>query len=150
MYERSASLEYAWYNVNVNKERERQHMTRFTKDNLRVQGSNLMYMQDGYSTPYTDCFVAAQFGRRPLNRYQPIWQLDHTGYEDFADFIRNNFTVDEYFTRMDAGEAPLTVVKSKGYLLPHVKTWLQEDGYPITSEGFKQMIEDQKTKMGNV
>jgi len=122
-------------------------MTRFTTDNLRIEGTNLIYMPDGYNTPYTDRHVVARFGG---TQQGAIWQLDHTGYESFADFIRNNFTVEEYFDHIAAGEDPLTAAKGKGYLLPHVKIWLQEDGYPITSEGFKQMIEDQTAKMGNV
>jgi hypothetical protein len=33
----------------------------------------------------------------------------------FQAFLIKNFTVDEYFTRLDAGETPMDILKSKGY-----------------------------------
>jgi len=65
------------------------------------------------------------------------------GIGSFATCLRKNFTVEEYFARMDAGESPLPIAQSKGYLLPHIKKWLKQGGYPVNQEGKKQMITDQ-------
>ena len=59
------------------------------------------------------------------------------GAGSFVTFLIKNFTVEEYFSRLDAGEAPLTIAKSKGYLLPHIKRWLKDAGYPLTQDGYK-------------
>ena len=56
-------------------------------------------------------------------------------------FLIKNFTVEEYFGRLDAGETPLKIMESKGYLLPHIKKWLKAEGLPVTVEGFKMMVE---------
>jgi len=61
----------------------------------------------------------------------------------FQTFLIKNFEVEEYFSRLDAGEAPLPIAQSKGYILPHIKKWLKEGGYPVTQEGFKQFVADQ-------
>jgi hypothetical protein len=34
------------------------------------------------------------------------------------------------------------MLESKGYLLPHIKRWLKEGGYPVTVAGFKMMVAD--------
>jgi hypothetical protein len=56
--------------------------------------------------------------------------------------LTKNFTVEEYFARLEAGESPLTILQSKGYLLPHIKKWLKEEGYEVSLAGFKKYIED--------
>ena len=58
----------------------------------------------------------------------------------FITFLIKNFTVEEYFARLDNREAPLEILRSKGYLQPHIKKWLKEAGYPVTQEGYKQFI----------
>jgi uncharacterized protein (DUF488 family) len=60
----------------------------------------------------------------------------------FISFLIKNFTVDEYFSRLNSGEAPLEVLQSKGYLLPHIKKMLKESGYEVTVAGYRTMIED--------
>jgi hypothetical protein len=93
-------------------------MTAFTKTNLEFDGMYLMYQGK---------FVA-RFKRGASGT--------------FITFLIKNFTVEEYFARREAGEAPLTIAESKGYLLPHIKKWLKQGGYPVTVAGFKQMVED--------
>lgn len=65
------------------------------------------------------------------------------GRASFITFLIKNFTVEEYFARLAAGEAPLAVLESKGYLLPHIKKWLRRDGYAVSPAGFRQMVQDQ-------
>lgn len=64
----------------------------------------------------------------------------------FMTFLRRNFTVEEYFARMDAGESPLPIVESKGFILSHIKRWLRQGGYPVTREGYAQFLADQVAK----
>ena len=102
-------------------DRQRKTMTRFTKENLIKEGKYLTYMPNGYDTPYADRKFVARFRT--------------AGVGSFATCLRKNFTVEEYFARMDAGESPLPIAQSKGYLLPHIKKWLKQDGYPTTKAG---------------
>ena len=53
----------------------------------------------------------------------------------FMTFLRKNFTVEEYMERMDAGETPLDIVKSKGYIAAHIKAQMKKAGYPVTQAG---------------
>jgi hypothetical protein len=63
--------------------------------------------------------------------------------ESFQAFLIKNFTVEEYFARIDAKESPLKIVEDKGYILPHIKRWLKERGYEVSKAGFEQWMEDQ-------
>ena len=95
--------------------------TAFTKENLIIEGKYLTYMPEGYSTPYADRKFVARF--------------KVAGVGSFATCLRKNFTVEEYFARMDAGESPLPIAESKGYILPHIKKWIKQAGYPVTRAG---------------
>jgi len=65
------------------------------------------------------------------------------GKATFLTFLVKNFTVEEYFDRLEAGETPLKILESKGYLLPHIKKLLKATGYEVSVAGFKQYIEYQ-------
>jgi hypothetical protein len=95
--------------------------TPFTKENLITEGKYLTYMPQGYDTPYADRKFVARF--------------KVAGIGSFATCLRKYFTVEEYFARMDAGESPLPIAESKGYILPHVKKWIKKAGYPVTRAG---------------
>jgi hypothetical protein len=62
------------------------------------------------------------------------------GRGSFLTFLCKNFTVEEYFSRLDAGEMPLKILESKGYILPHIKKYLKEGGYPVTPEGYQNFL----------
>lgn len=64
----------------------------------------------------------------------------------FIKFLREHFTVEEYFDRIAAGEMPLKIVESKGYLLPVFRRKLREAGYDDTAEGFAQYRFDMNRK----
>ena len=64
------------------------------------------------------------------------------GKADFVKFLIKNFTVEEYFDRMAAGETPLKIAEDKGYFLPHIKKWLKRDGYEVSKAGFDKYIQD--------
>ena len=72
-----------------------------------------------------------------------VARFKHGGMVAFKNFLRNNFTVDEYFDLLEnEGLAPLKVLEAKGYVSPTVGRILKERGYPVTLEGRDKMIED--------
>jgi hypothetical protein len=79
-------------------------------------------------------------------RFVARFKYQKSGMGSFISFLRKHFTVEEYFSRMDAGEAPLTILESKGYILPHIRRILKQHGYDPTREGFKQYLFDQRAK----
>ena len=62
---------------------------------------------------------------------------------DFKKFLIENFAPEEYFARLKNNEAPLEILESKGYVLPHIREELMSNGYPVTPEGFREYIRDQ-------
>ena len=100
-------------------------MTAFTKTNLEFDGMYLMYVAEGSD--------ARNFVAR-FKRGQSA---------SFITFLIKNFTVEEYFERLNNRESPLPILQSKGYLQPHIKQWLKKGGYPVTTEGFSQFVADQ-------
>ena len=72
-----------------------------------------------------------------------VARFKHGGMVAFKNFLRNNFTVDEYFDLLEnEGLAPLKVLETNGYVSPTVGRILKERGYPVTLEGRDKMIED--------
>tara|TARA_R100001594_G_scaffold88166_1_gene122462 strand:+ start:2757 stop:3104 length:348 start_codon:yes stop_codon:yes gene_type:complete len=101
--------------------------TPFTKENLIVDGAYVYYSPSGRAYAPDQKFVA-RFKHMRRNR------------GPFMTFLRRNFTVEEYFSRLDAGESPVAILESKGYVPSHIKKWLREAGYPQTPEGFDAWI----------
>ena len=106
-------------------------MAQFTKENLITEGKYLFYQPA--SGTYKDRKFVARFRT--------------AGVGSFATCLRKNFTVEEYFDRLDAGECPLPIAESKGYLLPHIKRWIKKDGYPVTTAGYKAWFKNQMEKV---
>lgn len=103
-------------------------MTSFTKENLRRDGAVVEYF-DGTGRYFVARF---KYGRESIG--------------PFMTFLRKNFTVEEYFDRRAAGETPLGMVESKGFVLSHIKKWLKRDGYPTTQAGYRQWTEDRRAE----
>jgi len=94
-------------------------MTKFVNKNFNYDGMYLKY--DGK-------FVA---------------RFKYGGMVAFKKFLRENFTVEEYFDLLEnKGLAPLKVLETKGYVSPNVARILKMRGYPMTLEGRNKMIED--------
>ena len=93
-------------------------MTKFVNKNFNYDGMYLKY--DGK-------FVA---------------RFKYGGMVAFKKFLRDNFTVEEYFGLLDTGMAPLKVLETKGYVSPKVARILKMRGYPMTLEGMNKMIKD--------
>lgn len=64
------------------------------------------------------------------------------GSGPFKTFLIKNFTVSEYFEKLDNNESPLTILKDRGYITPAVRKELKRRGYPVTIEGENKMFED--------
>jgi hypothetical protein len=44
----------------------------------------------------------------------------------FISFLVKNFSVEEYFAAMERGNAPATILETKGYVPAHIKRWLKD------------------------
>jgi hypothetical protein len=109
-------------------------MAKFTKENLLHDGIYLYYAPNGFMTPFAERKFIARF------------KYARSGAASFKTFLIKNFNVEDYFAQYDAGVAPLKIVEAKGYLLPHIKRWLKEAGYPVTKAGYDQYIDDNIAK----
>ena len=96
-------------------------MTKFTKENLIKDGPYIHYRPEGGT--YKDEKFVARFKRV-------------AGAGSFMTHLRKNWTVEDYFAERHAGKAPLDIVKSTGYILPHIKRWMKDAGFPITKAGY--------------
>lgn len=97
-------------------------MTKFVNKDFHYDG---MYLHHGQGAE-----------RRFIARFK------YGGMVAFKKFLRENFTVEEYFQLLDSGMAPLKVLETKGYVSPTVSRILKERGYPQTIQGRTQMIKD--------
>ena len=102
--------------------RQRKKMTSFTKETLIKDGPYIFYSPSGRLGADDNKFVA---------RFKRV-----AGAGSFMTHLRKNWTVEDYFAEMDTGKGPLDITKSTGYLLPHIKKWLKNDGYPTTKAGY--------------
>ncbi len=102
-------------------------MAKFTKDNLDIKkGDNCNYIFYGLK------YVARlKYGAK-------------SSAPSFRRFLINHFTVEEYFDRIANNEMPNDILKSKGYLLLHIRQWLKEYGYPQTVEGYENWRKDRR------
>jgi len=101
-------------------------------------------------------FIKTEFSGSEYINYQgkfvARFKYQKASKGSFLTFLAKNFTVEEYFGRLEAGEAPLKIVESKGYLLPHIKKYLKQNGYEVSKAGFDQYIQEQvnqtRTRLG--
>lgn len=103
-------------------------MTKFSKD--RFSGTEYI----NYTMPNGASKFVARF------------KYAKGGKASFLTFLTKNFTVEEYFSRLDKGESPLPILQSKGYMQPHIKKMLKEQGYPVTPAGLEQLVQDNVAK----
>ena len=71
-----------------------------------------------------------------------VARFKYGGMVSFKKFLRDNFTVEEYFDLLASGMTPLKVLETKGYVSPNAAKILKMRGYPMTQEGLKQMLDD--------
>lgn len=92
-------------------------------------------------------FIKSQFTEGEFVTYdgQFVARFKRGGRGSFLTFLVKNFTVEEYFSRLEDGEAPLTILQSKGYLPPNIQRMLRDYGYPVTADGYNMMLNDRVT-----
>ena len=101
-------------------------MTKFSKENLNDSNGWLSY--------------------GPERKFVANFTKRGGGKSTFVTFLIKNYTVEEYFSLLDVGMAPLMIVQEKGYILPHIKKWLKERGLPQTQAGLDMMIQQNISK----
>ena len=100
-------------------------MTKFVNKNFDFNGEYLFYR------------VPGEEFRRFVARFK------YGGMVSFKKFLRDNFTVEEYFDLLENQDLPpLKVLETKGYVSPQVAKILKMRGYPMTLEGMNKMIDD--------
>jgi len=105
-------------------------MTKFVNKNFNYNGEYLFYRVPG----------------EELKRF--VARFKRGGMVSFKKFLRDNFTVEEYFGLLDSGMAPLRALETKGYISPNVAKILKMRGYPMTLEGIDMMMDDEIARMG--
>lgn len=108
-------------------------MTKFKKELFTFDGLFLMYRSQADSI--ANNFVA---------RFKHVKDQNSV-----KKFLIENFTVEEYFDRLNKNEAPLQILRSKGYLQPHIKKWLKEGGYTVDTDGYDKFVKDQSLRALN-
>ena len=106
------------------------YMTRFDNKRFYYNGEMLFYHVPG----------------EELKRF--VARFKNGGMVAFKKFLRDNFTVEEYFGLLDSGMAPLRALETKGYISPNVAKILKMRGYPMTLEGIDMMMDDEIARMG--
>lgn len=100
-------------------------MTNFVNKNFDYNGEYLFYRVPG----------------EEFKRF--VARFKYGGMVSFKKFLRDNFTVEEYFDLLENQDLPpLKVLQTKGYVSPKVAKILKQRGYPMTLEGMNQMIDD--------
>lgn len=106
-------------------------MSQFQKDQFDFDGMYLMYR-------VTPDDAAKNFVARFKHRGG-----DRAG---FQSFLIKNFSVEEYFAELHAGQPPLKILESRGYVSPSIKRLLKQLGYPQTAAGKRQYLQDATQK----
>lgn len=90
-------------------------------------------------------FIKSEFtpGEYAVYNGKFVARFKRGGRGSFLTFLCKNFTVEEYFSRLDAGEPPLKILESKGYVSPRVQKLLTSIGLPPTLQGKEQYIMSQ-------
>ena len=100
-------------------------MTKFVNKNFNYNGEYLFYRVPG----------------EEFKRF--VARFKYGGVVAFKKFLRENFTVKEYFDLLEnKGMAPIKVHETKGYVTPNIAKILKMRGYPMTLEGMNKMIDD--------
>ena len=95
-------------------------MTRFTDSNLYLDcGSYLTY-----------------FGPNGERKFVARFKLRRNA-RGFIKFLKEHFTVEEYFAQYETGKAPDLILSDKGYVSAAMKAALKRMGYAPNQEGLK-------------
>ena len=110
--------------------------TRFTKENLiKTGGGFVEYRPTGWAG-------------QPDNRFVARFRRGMGGPAGFMAHLRKNWTVEDYFARLDAGLSPLAIVLLTGFVPNNMKRFLKEKGYTPNIAGYNKwkMDRDEQTR----
>ena len=87
-------------------------------------------------------FVKSEFTKGEYARYDGkfVARFKRGNRNAFISFLCKNFTVEEYFARIEAGEYPLPILESKGYIDPKLAVTLVSMGFEPTVQGKKEYL----------
>ena len=88
-----------------------------------------------------DSFAGAEYVNYQDGRLVARFKYARGSRASFLAFLAKNFTVEEYFARLDSKESPLAILQSKGYVQPHIRKMLRAAGLPETPAGFEQLVQ---------
>jgi len=126
---------------------------KFEKEHFNYHGGYLTYEGDcGKFNAYFE--EPCHPSRLGMRKDAFVARFKYSGYARFRDFLIKNFDVEEYFQLTDRnGEnlAPLTALETKGFVSDNALKALKARNkaganYPLTLEGFNQMIQDDVEK----
>ena len=66
----------------------------------------------------------------------------------FKNFLIKNFTTDEYFGRYKAGESPLDILESKGFVTPQAKKLCKKHNMVPSKENYMKCIRIEMKQRG--
>jgi hypothetical protein len=66
----------------------------------------------------------------------------------FKNFLIKNFTTDEYFSRYKAGESPLDILESKGFVTPQAKKLCKKHNMVPSKENYMKCIRIEMKQRG--
>lgn len=66
----------------------------------------------------------------------------------FKSFLIKNFTTDEYFSRYKAGESPLDILESKGFVTPQAKKLCKKHNMVASKENYMKCIRAEMANRG--
>lgn len=98
-------------------------MAAFTKENLHRDGDYVYYAPNG--------------NKWDRKNHVHIARMRMGAAGTFMTHLRKNWAVEDFFAQREMGKTPLDVVRMTGYLMPHIKRWLKEDGFPQTVDGYE-------------
>lgn len=82
--------------------------TKFTKENILSDGMYVYFAANGIQTPWNERKFIARFKHRgPVTKGK------------FLKSLMKNYTVEDYFTKMEAGRAPTQILMDDGFLTFH-------------------------------
>ena len=110
-------------------------MTKFTKENLIENNEYLVY--------HPAHIVAGDVYSKAKVGFIARFKHDRKDMGPFKTFLIKNFTVEEYFDMYNDDVAPLKILQSKGYMSRNAKKACKRTGFPVTPDGFSQMIQAQ-------
>lgn len=75
-------------------------------------------------------------------RFVARFKYGNGGVTSFKKFLKENFTVEEYFNKLENDDIPpLKILEEKGYMSTNMKRALKQMGLPQTWDGFNQYLE---------